>query len=95
MRHPVSSRQLVLWPRHEISEVWAPTGIYHPPPVPEVDTGERGATVDETDDGTDSAPIVTALTRATGTCGQVGRGSGRRARRGVAAARRVSTGDLV
>lgn len=30
MRHHVSTNQLVLWPRHEISEAWAPSGIMHP-----------------------------------------------------------------
>jgi hypothetical protein len=95
MRHQVSSRQLVLWPRHEISEVWAPSGICHPPPEPVVDTGDSGDTVDETEHGTGPAPVVTALTRDTGTCGQVGRGTRRRARGGVSAGRRMSALDLV
>lgn len=93
MRHPISPRQLVLWPRHEISEVWAPTGIRHPPP--EVDTGDSGDTVDEADHGTDLIPIVTALTRATGTCGQVGRSSRRRGRGAPATGRRMYAVDLV
>ena len=87
MRHQVSSRQLALWPRHEISEVWAPTGIYHPPPA--------STEVQETAETRSDSASITALTRATGTCGQVGRGSRRHGRGGVAAGRRVHAVDLV
>jgi hypothetical protein len=31
MRHHVSTDQLVLWPHHELTEAWAPTGILYPP----------------------------------------------------------------
>ena len=30
MRRQISPNQTVLWPHHELTEAWAPTGIRHP-----------------------------------------------------------------
>lgn len=38
MRHHVSPNQLALWPYHQLSPAWAPTGIRHPP---QTDDGPR------------------------------------------------------
>jgi len=32
MRHAISPNQLVLWPHHELTQAWTPTGILLPPP---------------------------------------------------------------
>jgi hypothetical protein len=83
MRHHVSPNQLALWPHHELTEAWAPTGILHPskaaPPVRgqlAEETGtEHGDDADEGSRGIEPEPssaTVTVLTRNGGVCRQAG-----------------------
>jgi hypothetical protein len=91
MRHPISPNQLVMWPHHELTQTWAPTGILNPPPQMDVTTADHTAhgvgqneDAGEMNRGIDPAPAqaaTTVLTRASGACGQVNRNS-RRAWRG-------------
>ena len=48
MRHPVSPNQIVLWPHHDLTQAWAPTGILHPPQrdVPEEVADDDGQTTE-------------------------------------------------
>jgi hypothetical protein len=109
MRHVVSTNQLVLWPHHELTQAWAPTGILHPPQkgteiggqeVGEKDA-EQDAQADEANRGIDAVsvlPDATVLTRNGGVCGQVGRVYRRHrgARRaGLAGSRRSAAAGLV
>jgi hypothetical protein len=100
MRHHASVNQLVLWPRHEISEAWAPTGIVHPRLMSATISSEEAGmacTEEESSDcdanrGAGSAGLAsdTILTRNGGICEQVGRGTSRtkRLRRPCGRARR-------
>jgi hypothetical protein len=85
MRHAVSVNQLVLWPRHEISEAWAPTGIkYLPQPddaTTEPTTPERRSGGPGQDDAANRGltqsserPATTVLTQTGGVCAQARRG---------------------
>ena len=44
MRHLVSPNQLVLWPHHELTQAWAPTGIRYPLPQPGKNAGGHDET---------------------------------------------------
>jgi hypothetical protein len=55
MRHSVSRHQLVLWPRHEITELWAPTGITNSPLTAEDDHTEGQEDAEPTMGGVTSA----------------------------------------
>jgi len=99
MRHRVSPNQMIMWPHHELTQAWAPTGILHPPqryaatPDRAAREVDQDAVAVEMNRGIDPAlarPATTVLTRDGGACGQVGRQSRRawRGRRGGAPARR-------
>lgn len=42
MRHAISPNQLVLWPHHELTDAWAPTGILLPSPRSTQQTADLG-----------------------------------------------------
>jgi hypothetical protein len=99
MRHHVSTNQLVLWPHHELTEAWAPTGIRYPPQTPTVrnDQAAGGGDVDQAEDACEvnrgmapapAQPTASVLTRNGGVCGQVGRES-QHIRRGRRVSRRA------
>ena len=109
MRHQISPNQTVLWPHHELTEAWAPTGI-RPPLKTGVGTegreagecAEQDTQAVEPNRGLDPEPAVpnaTALTRTGGMCGQVGRMARRRRqgpRRGeLPGSRRATTVGLI
>ena len=104
MRHAVSVNQLVIWPRHEITQAWAPTGILHSPQNgteaggPEAGEGDidEEVSTDEMDcQPATAARDVTVLTRNGGVCGQMGRRPGRPRRGRALALRRSAPSGLV
>lgn len=108
MRHAVSPNQLVLWPHHELTEAWAPTGIRlsagKDTEVGGEEAGERDAEQHDPEDqvsrGIDPDPVrrdVNVLTRNGGVCGQAGRmvRRTRGTRRGGPAGARRAAADLV
>jgi hypothetical protein len=107
MRHLVSPNQLVIWPHHELTQAWAPTGILNPPQrdaataLPAAQAADQTENAGEMNRGIDPAPAqpaTTVLTRASGACGQVDRRS-RRAwrdqRGGTPTQRQARLHDLV
>jgi hypothetical protein len=85
MRHHISTNQLVIWPRHELTQTWAPTGIVHPPQQnagtanhavgERHDDGERQGEVRPETDSVHNWPPTTILTRSGGVCTQVTKGN--------------------
>lgn len=80
MRHAISPNQLVLWPHHELTDAWKPTGILLPPRSTQrmaskdgqVTAGRRTRTNGGQSRRTDrTTSSLTALTGTAGVCSLV------------------------
>lgn len=105
MRHATSPNQLVLWPHHELTETWAPTGILLPPPPRSTQRvtrlGKRSTPGGQTRKGRNRAcrkdrcpSSSTALTGTAGVCSLVKQPSRRSKRLGGWPQPRSGSADL-